>query len=725
MQKSKAKLPLFGLNMAAFALFLILFPCACLARTTIENQDCGSAFCGNVNISYPFRLKTQPRNCGYHSLELECENNNRTTFVMKNGKFSVKEINYENSTMRLVDARLDKDDCSSLPLSSIDLDLRRDLYYHLPTTVYLVNCPTAMKSSPYVDASRCANSSSRPSSYFYFLDSKTPASDFNQSCTVEAEVPIEVNNNTIAGMSTVDIYKKLSMGFELPWHLVYSDYYEVSFQHKHDCGSAFCGNVNISYPFRLKTQPRNCGRHWLELEFEAEVPIMVYNNTIAGMSTVDIYKKLSMGFEPSWENYDGCYPKSKISFQERLYLVRDRLAFYLDRYIVYFIFLGPNLSYHTEGEYITYIYCLGGLGVTGGVIIPRLLLGILCLLALVMYKWRRRHLSMDDTIEEFLQSQINLAPIRYSFREIKKMTKGFKDKLGEGGYGSVFKGKLRSGPHVAVKLLGKSKANGQDFINEVASIGRIHHVNVVKLIGFCVEGSKQALVYDFMSNGSLDKIIFVEGNKNTLGWKKMFDIVLGVARGIDYLHQGCDIQILHFDIKPHNILLDENFNPKVSDFGLAKLYSVEDSIVSLTAARGTIGYIAPELVNKNIGGISYKADVYSFGMLLMEMVGKRKNLNAFADHTSQIYFPSWIYDRLDQGEDIQLEDVTDDEKVMVRKMIKTAFWCIQMMPVDRPSMSKVLKMLETDVDNLELPPNPFHQLPLDTSIEIHGCENSN
>ncbi|XVF18387.1 hypothetical protein REPUB_Repub11eG0017100 [Reevesia pubescens] len=299
------------------------------------------------------------------------------------------------------------------------------------------------------------------------------------------------------------------------------------------------------------------------------------------------------------------------------------------------------------------------------------------------------------------------------------MTKGFKDKLGEGGYGSVFKGKLHSGPNVAVKLL------GQDFINEVASIGRIHHVNVVKLIGFCVEGSKQALVYDFMSNGSLDKIIFVEENKNTLGWKKMFDIVLGVARGIDYLHQGCDMQILHFDIKPHNILLDENFNPKVSDFGLAKLYSVEDSIVSLTAARGTIGYIAPELVYKNIGGISYKADVYSFGMLLMEMVGRRKNLNAFVDHTSQIYFPSWIYDRLDHGEDIQLEDVTDDEKVMVRKMIITAFWCIQMMPGDRPSMSRVLKMLETDVDNLELPPKPFHQLPLDTSIEIHGCENSN
>ncbi|MFQ6620953.1 hypothetical protein Gotur_001961, partial [Gossypium turneri] len=291
------------------------------------------------------------------------------------------------------------------------------------------------------------------------------------------------------------------------------------------------------------------------------------------------------------------------------------------------------------------------------------------------------------------------------------MTKNFKDKLGEGGYGSVFKGKLRSGHHVAIKLLGKSKGNGQDFINEVASIGRIHHANVAKLIGFCVEGSKQALVYDFMSNGSLDKIIFTEENKNTLGWKKMFDIVLGVAQGIHYLHQGCDMQILHFDIKPHNILLDENFNPKVSDFGLAKLYSVDDSIVSLTAARGTIGYIAPELVYKNLGGISYKADVYSFGMLLMEIVGRRKNVNAFADHTNQ-------------GEDLELGDVSDDKKAMVKKMIIIAFWCIQLLPSDRPSMNQVLKMLESNVELLEMPPKPFHQLPLETSMKVDSCENS-
>ncbi|KAK6270209.1 hypothetical protein POUND7_007314 [Theobroma cacao] len=312
---------------------------------------------------------------------------------------------------------------------------------------------------------------------------------------------------------------------------------------------------------------------------------------------------------------------------------------------------------------------------------------------------------MDDMIENFLQSQNNLMPIRYSYSEIKRMTDGFKNKLGQGGYGSVFKGKLRSGQPVAIKLFNKSKANGQDFINKVATIGRIHHVNVVRLIGFCVKGSKQTLVYDFMKNGSLDKIIFSTEN-NTLSWQKMFEIALGVARGIEYLHRGCEMQILHFDIKPHNILLDENFTPKVSDFGLAKLYSVDDDIISLTAARGTVGYMAPELFYKNIGGISYKADVYSFGMMLMEIIGRRKNLNASAEHSSQIYFPSWIYDRLDEGDIMELGDLKENENKIMRKMAIAALWCIQMKPTDRPSMSKALKMLESEVELLEMPPKP-------------------
>ena len=322
-------------------------------------------------------------------------------------------------------------------------------------------------------------------------------------------------------------------------------------------------------------------------------------------------------------------------------------------------------------------------------------------------KWRRRHLSMYDGVEEFLQSQNNLMPIRYSYSEIRKITKGFKDKLGEGGYGSVYKGKAKSGRLVAIKMLCNPKANGQEFISEVATIGRIHHTNVVQLIGFCAEGPKRALIYEFMPNGSLEKYIFSREGNIPLSIEKTYEISLGVARGIEYLHQGCDMQILHFDIKPHNILLDENFTPKVSDFGLAKLYPADGSIVSLTAARGTLGYIAPELFYKNIGGVSYKADVYSFGMLLLEMASRRKNVNAFADHSSQIYFPTWVYDQFSEGNDIEMEDATDEEKKTVKKMIIVALWCIQMKPINRPAMNKVVEMLEGDVECLQMPSKPF------------------
>ena len=167
------------------------------------------------------------------------------------------------------------------------------------------------------------------------------------------------------------------------------------------------------------------------------------------------------------------------------------------------------------------------------------------------------------------------------------------------------------------------------------------------------------------------------------------------------------MQILHFDIKPHNILLDENFIPKVSDFGLARLYPLDNSIVSLTAARGTMGYMAPELLYRNIGGVSYKADVYSFGMLLMEMASRRKNLNAVAEKTSQIYFPSWASDQINEGKDIEMENATEEESKIRKKMIIVALWCIQLKPSDRPSMNRVKKMLEGEIESLEMPPKPF------------------
>ena len=316
---------------------------------------------------------------------------------------------------------------------------------------------------------------------------------------------------------------------------------------------------------------------------------------------------------------------------------------------------------------------------------------------------------MYDTIEDFLQAENDLMPIRYTYSHIKNITNGFDEKLGEGGFGTVYKGKLKSGLAVAVKVLGNSNASGQDFINEVGTVGRIHHVNIVKLVGFCFEGEKRALIYEFMPNGSLDKYLFLEKGEGTttLSCEKIYEISCKVACGIEYLHRGCDIQILHFDIKPHNILLDENFNPKISDFGLAKLRATDDSIVTMTAARGTIGYMAPELFYKNIGGVSNKADVYSFGMLLLEMAGQRKNLKPMVDHISQIYYPSWIYDQISKGKEIEIEDASEDERKLAKKMIIVAMWCIQMKPSERPTMNKVIEMLEGDSELLVMPPKPL------------------
>ncbi|CAN0923226.1 Rust resistance kinase Lr10, partial [Linum grandiflorum] len=329
----------------------------------------------------------------------------------------------------------------------------------------------------------------------------------------------------------------------------------------------------------------------------------------------------------------------------------------------------------------------------------------------LIYKWRRRHLSAYSKIEEFIQNH-NLMPIRYSYSNIKKFTSSFKDKLGEGGFGSVYKAKLRSGSFAAVKMLGgKSTAGGvQDFINEVATIGTIHHANVVRLIGFCSEGSKRALVYEFMPNGSLDKYIFrKQQGYITLSIEQLYRISIGVARGIEYLHSGCAMQILHFDIKPHNVLLDDKFNPKLSDFGLARLYYAGDRVATLTAARGTIGYMAPELFYRNIGSVSYKADVYSFGMLLLDMAEKRHNLNAATGRSSQVYFPFWVHDQIVsiQGTPIMAGDgITEEENDIAKKMVIVGLWCIQTNPDSRPRMNKVVEMLEGELESIPLPPRP-------------------
>jgi serine/threonine protein kinase len=314
-------------------------------------------------------------------------------------------------------------------------------------------------------------------------------------------------------------------------------------------------------------------------------------------------------------------------------------------------------------------------------------------------------------VEMFLKTYGTSKPTRYTFSEVKKIARRFKVKVGQGGFGSVYKGELPNGVPVAVKVFENSTGEGEVFINEVATIGLIHHANIVRLVGFCSEGTRRALLYEFMPNESLEKYIFSRDShvfQDLLVPQKMLDIALGIARGMEYLHQGCNQRILHFDIKPHNILLDYNFTPKISDFGLAKLCARDQSIVTLTAARGTMGYIAPELYSRNFGGVSYKSDVYSFGMLVLEMVTGRRNSDQGIDSQNEVYLPEWIYEKVTTGQDSVLtRELTEEEKVKMRQLAIVALWCIQWNPKNRPSMTNVVNMLTGRLQNLQIPPKPF------------------
>uniref|UniRef100_A0ACD5VCQ6 Uncharacterized protein n=4 Tax=Avena sativa TaxID=4498 RepID=A0ACD5VCQ6_AVESA len=314
-------------------------------------------------------------------------------------------------------------------------------------------------------------------------------------------------------------------------------------------------------------------------------------------------------------------------------------------------------------------------------------------------------------VEMFLKAYGTSKPTRYTFPKVKKIARRFKNKLGQGGFGSVYKGELPNGVPVAVKMIENSIGDGEEFINEVATIGLIHHTNIVRLLGFCSEGTRRALIYEFMPNESLEKYIFShvsDTSRQLLAPNRMLDIAFGIARGMEYLHQGCKQRILHFDIKPHNILLDYNFNPKISDFGLAKLCARDQSIVTLTAARGTMGYIAPELYSRNFGGVSYKSDVYSFGMLVLEMVSGRRNSDPGVENQNEVYLPEWIYEKVIAGQELGLTlESTREEEEKIRQLTIVALWCIQWNPKNRPSMTKVVNMLTGRLQNLQIPPKPF------------------
>ena len=301
------------------------------------------------------------------------------------------------------------------------------------------------------------------------------------------------------------------------------------------------------------------------------------------------------------------------------------------------------------------------------------------------------------------------APIHFSYKELQRSTKRFKEKLGDGGFGAVYRGVLPNKTVVAVKQLEGVEQGDKQFRMEVSTISSTHHLNLVRLIGFCSEGRHRLLVYEFMKNGSLDNFLFVdeEHSGKLLDWGHRFNIALGAARGMTYLHEECRNCIVHCDIKPENILLDENYTAKVSDFGLAKLSSPMDHRHrNLTSVRGTRGYLAPEWL-ANLPTTS-KSDVYSYGMVLLEIVSGRRNFEV-SEETNRKKCSIWAYEEFEKGnirgvvdkrlsgQEVNLEEA--------KRVLMACFWCIQEQPSQRPTMSKVVQMLE-GVTDIERPPPP-------------------
>ncbi|XP_074313246.1 G-type lectin S-receptor-like serine/threonine-protein kinase At2g19130 isoform X1 [Silene latifolia] len=332
-------------------------------------------------------------------------------------------------------------------------------------------------------------------------------------------------------------------------------------------------------------------------------------------------------------------------------------------------------------------------------IVMGLVIGLVLLLVLgFVTNWRqkRRLVIAAKTMETSLT--------RFGYRDLQLSTKNFLQKLGEGGFGSVFKGTLPDLTDIAVKKLECiSFTHGEkQFRTEVSAIGNIQHVNLVRLRGFCSEGTKRLLVYEYMPNGSLNTHLFKKENSQILSWKLRYQIAIGIARGLAYLHEKCRDCIIHCDIKPENILLDSEFCAKVADFGLAKLVGREFSRV-LTTIRGTRGYLAPEWISGL--AITAKADVYSYGMLLFELVSGRRN----ASSAKFEFFPTWAMTKLAEGEDILtlLDPILegDGEKDQVSRVCKLACWCIQDEEDHRPSMGHIVQVLEGFLD-VDMPPIP-------------------
>ncbi|XP_019087866.1 PREDICTED: cysteine-rich receptor-like protein kinase 14 isoform X1 [Camelina sativa] len=358
-----------------------------------------------------------------------------------------------------------------------------------------------------------------------------------------------------------------------------------------------------------------------------------------------------------------------------------------------------------------------------GIVSSTVIIIILLLLGLGLFFYSRRKTYQGSSTTDITITR----SLQYDFKAIEAATNKFSENnvIGRGGFGEVFKGVL-NGTEVAIKRLSKaSKQGAVEFKNEVVLVAKLHHRNLVRLLGFCLEGEEKILVYEFVPNKSLDYFLFDPVKQGELDWTKRYNIIQGITRGILYLHQDSRLTIIHRDLKASNILLDVNMNPKIADFGMARIFGIDQSGANTNRIAGTRGYMPPEYVMQ--GQFSAKSDVYSYGVLVLEIIcGKNNRFVHQSDTTAEnLVTYAWRLWRNDSP--LELVDPTifeNCETEEVLRCIHIALLCVQRNPTDRPSLSTINMMLTNSSHILPDPQQPGFFYPNKSNQEQDGIESS-